>query len=88
MNYICREHSLDRETVFSFSRSSWSGYTFTYVDLYVKRISDGIGIHRVEVQIANDEIKWHEYHLREDHTFTTPKVRSIIERMWKMKAFI
>jgi len=86
MNYICQEKDLDRETIFSFIHPQWSADS--YVDFYVARISDGIGIHRVEIKILNNKIQWQEYHLREDQPFTTPKVRSIIEKIWKLKAFL
>lgn len=87
MNYIIREHNVDRETVFSFDKPNW-GEGRMYLNVFVARISDGVGMHRTEIRIINNVIQWHEYHLRDDSPCITKLARLKIEKIWKLKAFL
>lgn len=87
MKYICKEQSIDRETIFFFFRPDWAT-DWQYVDIHVQRISNKIGLHSVQVRIEGRQIMWHVYHLREQDPCITPKARSIIERTWKLKALL
>ena len=87
MKYICREKSVDRETVFEFIKPPWEPGCI-YLDLLVRRICDGVGIHKTEIRIIDNIIMWHDYHLREDSPCITQRALKVIEKTWKLKAFL